>query len=499
MIEQKQMDQITKQSLAHRQARRRLRAAMAAVPVCLSLAACAPLPRATPAAGFPVPATYPGQPVQAGDTGAVAAQPGWQDFFLDPELRRVIGVALENSRELRTAALRVQEAAAAYGIQRAEQLPVVNGSLQATRALVPPAQSFIVRPIMGNQFQAGIGFSQWELDVWGRLRSLNESALASWLASDEARRATTVSLIAQVADAYLGMREIDERLALARRTRELRDETVRIFRRRYELGAASRLNLTQVELLQQQAIAQVAQLEQARAQQGAVLDLLAGAPVTLAPALDALGTVPLASEPAPGLPSDLLLERADIAAAEQQLRAAHANVQAARAAFFPRIALTATAGASSTSLNELFNDDSRAWNFAPSLALPIFNGGRLKGQLSVAQLRSEEAVAQYERAIQGAFRDVADALAARRGLAAQAEATRATLVLQAERARLAQLRYESGAAAYLEVLDAERERFGAEQQLVQLRRQQLSAQVALYRALGGGAQRLPGTDAGAIR
>jgi multidrug efflux system outer membrane protein len=356
---------------------------------------------------------------------------------------------------------------------------------------VPADLSATGQRVISSSYGVSLGTTVWEIDLFGRLRSLNEAALETWLAGDAARRATTTSLVAQVADAYLGLRELDERLALARRTLDTRNETVRIFRRRYEMGAASRLNLTQVELLQQQAITQLAQLEQGRAQQLAVLDLLAGTPVTLAAPQAALGTSPVAHDLEPGLPSDLLLQRPDIVGAEHALRAARANVQAARAAFFPRISLTAAYGAASTSLNELFDRDSRAWQFAPSLVLPIFNGGRLRGQLTVAQLRTEQAVAQYERAIQSAFRDVSDALAARRWLAEQAEAMRTTLALQAERARLAKLRYDSGAAAYLEVLDAERERFAAEQALVQLRRQQLSAQVALYRALGGGAAQLP--------
>jgi multidrug efflux system outer membrane protein len=464
------------------------RLGLAALPLWIALNGCAPLPPAA-APALPVPAAYPDQP----QTGAAAAPlPGWNDYFADPELKRVIGLALDNSRDLRAAVLRVREAQAAYGIQQAARLPVVNGSVQGTRALLPPVTSRVGRPLLGNEFEAGIGMTEWELDFWGRLRSLDEAALANFLAADATRRAATVSLVAQVADAYLGLRELDERLLLAQRTLTSREESLRIFRRRYELGAASRLNLTQVELLRQQALAQVALLEQARAQQRAVLDLIAGTPVVLAPAADALGAAPLARDLAPGLPSDLLLERPDVAAAEQALAAAQANVRAARAAFFPRIALTAVAGGASTSLDDLFDRANRAWSFTPSLAVPIFNGGRLKGQLAVARVRSDIAVANYERTIQAAFRDVADALAARRWLADQAEALRATVALQGERARLARLRYDNGSAAYLEVLDAERERFAAEQQLVQLRRQQLSAQVALYRALGGGARTLPG-------
>ncbi|WP_296947542.1 efflux transporter outer membrane subunit [uncultured Massilia sp.] len=463
-------------------------ARLAAPALCLAVGACATAPEA-PLPPAPLPAAYPDS---RADGGADApALPAWRDFFLDAELRRILAVALDNSRDLRAAELRVREAAAAYDVQRSGRYPFVAASLAGTRAQVAPAQSPTGRSMLGNQFQAGIGFADWELDLWGRLRSLNRAALDGWLAADAARRFAGTSLVAQVADAYLGLRELDERLALARRTLASRDESLRIFRRRHALGAASRLNLTQVELLRQQALAQVAQLEQARAQQAALLDLLAGTPVTLAPAAGPLGDLRLARELAPGLPSALLQERADVVAAEHALRAARANVQAARAAFFPRIALTASAGAASTALDSLFERDSRAWTVAPALALPVFNGGRLAGQLGVSEARREQALVQYERAIQGAFRDVADALAARRWLSGQAQALQATVLLQGERARVAKLRYDSGAAAYLEVLDAERERFGAEQQLVQLQRQQLSAQVALYRALGGGARRLP--------
>jgi multidrug efflux system outer membrane protein len=335
-----------------------------------------------------------------------------------------------------------------------------------------------------------VGFASWELDLWGRVRSLNEAALLNYLATDDGRRAVAVGLIAQVANGYLGLLELDERLELARRTVYSRAESLRIYRRRVELGATSKFELTQVESLWRQATILLAQLEQARAAQVHGLGLLVGAPVDTATTDGRVQGLTLFRELEPGTPSDLLLQRPDIVAAEHALKAANANIGAARGAFFPRIALTGSAGTASAELDGLFGSGSRAWAFAPSISLPIFDGGRLKAALQLAQVRREQSVVQYEKTVQSAFRDVADALSARRWFGEQAEILRATLAVQTERARLAKLRYDSGAARYLEVLDAERERLAVEQLLVQTERARLAAQVALYAALGGGSLRM---------
>lgn len=455
--------------------------------VLLGLSGCGSMAPAYERPGLPVPMAY-ADGVARADAASVADLP-WQDYFTDPTLRRLLAQALAHNRDLRTAVLRVQEARVALGMQRAERLPTVGASLEGTRAQVPHDLNLTGRSLLGNQFQGGVGFSSWEIDLWGRLASLNEAAMQSYLASDAARHAVTVGVLTQTANGYLSLRELDERLALARRAAASREESLRIFRRREALGATSKLELTQVELLWQQAQALVSQLALARATQAHALAVLVGEPVP-----DDLAPMPLADMPPlaelqPGVPSDLLLQRPDIVAAEHALRAANAHIGAARAAFFPRIALTASYGTASTELEGLFQAGSAAWTFVPSIGLPLFDGGRREAALDLAQLRREGAVVRYEQAVEGAFRDVSDALAARRWLGEQVRTLQATQALQAERARLAKLRYDSGAARYLEVLDAERDVLTLEQQLVQTRRAQLSAQVALYAALGGGVPR----------
>ncbi|MBP6578973.1 MAG: efflux transporter outer membrane subunit, partial [Acidovorax sp.] len=329
---------------------------------------------------------------------------------------------------------------------------------------------------------------------WGRVRSLNDAALQNYLASDAARRAVTLGLIAQVAQSELALRELEERLLLAHQAIASRKESLRIFQRRVDVGSASRLNLTQVQTLLSQAEALGAQLEQARAQQANALALLVGAPVGPTPAtvrLDTLQMPPLRV----GLPSDLLAQRPDIMAAEHQLRAAQAQIGAARAAFFPRVALTGSLGTASAELGGLFDSGSQAWTFSPTISVPLFNGGRLRNNLNLTEVRRDIAVANYEKTVQGAFRDVSDALVAREALAAQLAIAQDARAAQSERARLSQLRYDHGAAAFLEVLDAQRDLLVADQQVVQLRRALLSSQVSLYAALGGGALAEPPPDA----
>ena len=334
----------------------------------------------------------------------------------------------------------------------------------------------------------GLGLASWELDFWGRVRSLKDAALQNYLATDAAAQAATLSLITQVADSYLTLRELDERLELTRETIASRAESLRIFRRRFDVGAISKLDLTQVETLWQQARALGADLERIRAEQAHALALLVGAPLTLPVQKQPLDDAAVMRELPAGLPSDLLANRPDIVAAEHQLQAANANIGAARAAFLPSITLTGAFGTASAELDGLFSGASRAWNFAPSISLPIFDAGRRQSALDLAEARRDQAVAGYEKTIQAAFRDVSDALSARHWLAEQVEVLRATVAAQTERARLAQLRYDHGASPYLEVLDAQRDLLAAQQTLVQTRRALLSSRVGLYAALGGGTQ-----------
>ncbi len=323
-----------------------------------------------------------------------------------------------------------------------------------------------------------------------RMRSLEQSSLENFLATDAARRAAAISLVTQVAQGYLRLRELDERLVLARKTVASREESFRIFKRRFEVGSTSKLDLTQVETLLWQAQSLSAQLEQQRAAQAHALTLLVGTPVDWAPGQGGVDDQSVLSELRVGLPSDLLTSRPDIAAAEHQLKAALTNIGAARAAFFPRVTLTGAFGSASAELDGLFGAGSRSWTFLPSISLPIFDAGRNRANLDLANVRSDLAVASYEKSIQNAFRDVSDALSARRWLTEQVRIQQNTLAAQTERARLATLRYDNGAAAFLEVLDAQRDLLSVEQQLVQTRSALLSSRVSLYAALGGGTTEL---------
>ena len=420
--------------------------------------------------------------------GRIAAETAWRDYFVDPHLRALIARALDNSRDLKNAVLRVAEARAAYGIQRADQLPTIAATANGSRARVPGDLNMSGQSIVSSQYQVGAGLATWELDFWGRVRNLKDAALENYLATDEARRAITLSLIAQVADSYLVLRELDERIALARQTIASREESLRIFKRRFEVGAIAKMDLVQVEVLLQQAQTLAAQLEQGRAVQAHALTLLIGSPLPPLQENTGFSDNAVARELRVGLPSDLLLQRPDIVAAEHQLRAAQANIGAARAAFFPRITLTGSAGTASAGLDGLFDSGSRAWNFLPSLSLPIFDAGRNRANLDLAEVRRNLAVTNYEKTVQAAFRDVSDALSARHWLTEQVRIAQATLAAQTERARLSQLRYDNGSTPYFEVLDAQRDLLTAEQQLVQTRRALLSSRVSLYAALGGGSQ-----------
>lgn len=454
---------------------------LAALGIASLLAACAVRQSPQPEASPPVPGRY--AEVVPGQDGALSL-PGWRSYFTDPGLQTLISAALAHNGDLLAAAARAQELQAVWGMAGADRLPTLAAAVDGQRARVPGDLNLTGRPLTSGQYQAGLGFSNWEIDLWGRLRAQDEAARQGFLAADATRRAVAVSLVAQVANGWLVLRELDERLALARRTAASRAETLRIFRRREELGAASRLELTQVELLWQQAGALVAQLEQSRAAQAHALQALTGA--ELHPGDGRLADVGALAELPPGLPSDLLRNRPDLEAAEHGLLAARADVDAARTAWFPRITLTASGGTASAALDGLFRSGSAAWSIAPALALPLLDSGRRSANVDAAQARRVQAQERYRQAVRVAFRDVSDALSARRWLDEQIGIARTTLAVQAERARLARLRYDSGAARYLEVLDAERELLTAEQQLVQLRRARLSAQVGLYAALGGG-------------
>lgn len=437
----------------------------------------------TPA--LPVPANYNDS---GSNFGFNAAATKWQDYFTDPQLQALIRLALLSNRDLRLAAMRVEEARAAFGIQRADQYPTIGIQGSFNRSRTPGDLSFTGRPLLASQYQVSLGLSSWEADFWGRVRSLKDAALENYLASDESKRAVTIGLISQVAILDIGLREIDERIVLANKNIASRNESLRIFTRRVELGATSKLNLTQVQTLLSQAQVLGAQLEQSRASQLNALTLLIGDSLPLQIKQDAIGSSFQMPELQSGIASDLLINRPDIIAAEHLLKASNANIGAARAAFFPRITLTGSFGTASAELEGLFAGESSAWTFLPTISLPIFDGGRRKNNLKITQARNNLAVINYEKTIQNAFREVSDALAARHWLDQQVEIAKITLKTQTERTRLSHLRYDNGASSFLEVLDAERDLLSAEQQSVQTYSASIKSRINLYAALGGGSQ-----------
>lgn len=460
----------------------------ALVAACLAAAGCAGVVQTSTPSDTLLPSDWPPAPFAfEGDTAGVGNAADWSVFYADPSLQTLVRQALDNNRELKLALLRVEEARAALGLQSAERWPTLGVGSSHTRARIPGDLNLTGRAVTSGEQRVGLTISSWELDLWGRVHSLESAALQTYLASAEGSRAVQAALVNQVARNYLAWRETQERISLTEDTIATRRESLRIFSHRHAAGAISRLALKQVETLLYQAESIGTQLAQQQAQQAHALAQLVGLPwdaLRLDQPLHPASPIP--AVPA-GLPSELLLQRPDIAAAEHNLRAANARVQAARAAFFPRIALTSSLGTASAHLDGLFDSGSRAWTFSPGISLPLFDGGRLQSNLELNAARQNMAVAEYERAVQAAFREVADALASRSTAARQIEWQQAQRDALHERARLAQLRYEHGATPYFEVLDAQRDLLAAEQQLVQARYALQAAHIAVYAALGGGA------------
>lgn len=437
----------------------------------------------------PVAASYP-DAASASRQAAVAQDIGWRTFFSDARLQALIEAALANNRDLRIAALRIEEARAQYDIQSAI-LPNINGVASSSSSRTPASLAAgggnVDRGVI-RRYDVGLSLASYEVDFFGRVRSLNDVALAQFLATDEARQSAQISLVSEVAKAYLAERSFAEQLALTQKTLDARVTSYDLAKKRFEVGASSALDLRQGEALLESARVTQVTLARQRAQAENALTLLTGIAVADLPAAQSLSSQKMLTEFAAGLPSDLLARRPDIRAAEQRLIAANANIGAARAAFFPRITLTAGIGTASTALSGLFEAGSRTWSFAPQLLLPIFDAGRNRANLTLTEVRKDIAVAEYEKNIQVAFREVADALVARGLLEQQIGAQQAVLQAQAERLKLSELRFQNGIASSLEVLDAQREVFSAEQSLVQARLLRLTNSIDLYRSLGGGLQ-----------
>ncbi|WP_295952963.1 efflux transporter outer membrane subunit [uncultured Xanthomonas sp.] len=461
-----------------------------AVATLLALSGCTLAPTyVRPAA--PVPADLAAVDVApaAGAATDTLAMPDWQQVFLDPRLRQTIALALQNNRDLRVAVLSIDKARAQYRLQRAAQLPSfdANASMSRGRSSAASNDDGVSQVSTSDTLQ--VGLSSWQLDLFGQLRSLKQEALQNWLSSAENQRNVRLTLVAQVAAAWLTVGADQAQLALAQQTLDSQAQTLQLTERRHSIGSASGLDLAQQQTSVESARVAVASAATQLAQARDALQLLVGAPVdaALLPTAQAMqGSVALAPLPA-HLSSAVLLQRPDVLAAEHTLQAANADVGAARAAFFPSLSLTASTGRSSDALSTLFSAGSRTWSFVPSITAPIFHAGALKASLDASKLGKDIAVAQYEKAIQSAFAEVADALATRDHLQAQLTAQQALVDASQRSYTLADARYRAGLDGHLPVLDAQRSLFAAQQALIALRLQDASNRVTLYQVLGGGA------------
>lgn len=436
----------------------------------------------------PVPNAWPENPASQADGAAApeTASVKWQEFFKDRRLRSVIELALANNRDLRVAGLNVERVQALYRIQRAGQFPSVNLAgtrdfSRLPRRMSPTGQAEIVEQ------DVNLGSVSWELDFFGRVRSLKSQALEQYLATMEARSAGQISLVAAVASSYLALAADRDNLRLARETLAAQKASYELVLRTREAGMASGLDVRQAESQVEAARAEIARYSGEVALDENALTFLAGAPVPADLLPQELDSDQQLKEIAAGIPSEVLLRRPDILSAEHRLKAAYANIGAARAAFFPRVALTAGAGFMSSDLTDLYKFGARTWNFAPQLLLPIFDGGARKANLKVAQVDRDAALAQYEKAIQSAFQEVSDALSLRTRLLEQQEAQQALVNTLDETYRLSQARYKGGIDSYLSVLVAQRSLYAAQQGLISVRLARLGNLVTLYKVLGGGA------------
>lgn len=448
------------------------------VSLALLTASCSFIPQLETVSA-PVSGKFPGK-----GGGEVPADISWQKFFSDPRLRKLVETSLANNRDLRVAALNVEQARAQYGISRSELFPTLN--LSASGERMRSASGTTGRGSESRAYDVKVGLVSYELDLFGRVRSLNSSALESYFASDAARVGTQISLVAEVANQYLTERALQEQLELSQQTYDGMNAAYDIMKQRFDSGTVSELDLSSMEVQRQTAKADLAAFKQQIQEVNNSLVFLAGGslPRNL-PAGRSLEQT-LVAEVKAGVPSDLLWRRPDIREAEHQLKAANANIGAARAAFFPRVALTANGGVASNRLSKLFNNGTGTWLFNPDVNLPIFDGGLNKANLASAEVGKSIAITQYERSIQTGFREVADSLAARSGLDERIAATTNLVAAQQKRADLANSRYEKGVDSYFEVLTATLDLYTARQTLIQLRMSRAINSVNLYKALGGG-------------
>jgi len=455
------------------------------------LAGCTAMipPYTRPAA--PVPEHWPGaataETATAQPEEKPLAQAPWREFFAAAPLDQLITLALENNRDLRVATLNIERFRALYQIRSADLLPRVDGAAGAGWQRLPEDFSGSGQAKNVTQYTVGLGVTSYELDLFGRVRSLKDQALAQYLATEQAQRSVQISLVSQVASGYLALAADRERLQLAQATLASQEASYQITKSRYGAGVANALAVSQAQTSVAAAQVDIARYTALVAQDENALSLVVGVaiPVELLPPTLA-DTLTMRPEMATGLSSEVLLQRPDILQAEKLLQGMNANIGAARAAFFPRISLVSSLGFGSSELSGLFSRDALAWSFAPRITLPIFDGGSTKANLKVASVDRDIALAQYEKAIQTAFREVADALAQRGAIAAQLTAQQALVAAGAESLRLAQARFDRGVDSYLSVLDSQRALYSAQQNQISFRLARLTNLVTLYKALGGG-------------
>lgn len=447
----------------------------------------------------PASAAAAAAPAEAADAQTARVDMPWRDFIADDRLERLIDIALEHNRDLRIATLNIERARALFQIQDAARFPAVDATASGTHQRLPADLSMTGEAATTHTYAATVGIASYELDLFGRVRSLRDAALEQYFATGEARRSVAISLVAEIARAWVALAADQARLQLVRDTLANREAAHKLVVRSHELGVASALDLRQSQTTVESARADLARFERLLAQDRNALALLVGAPVPQellpGPELDDIVAV---SRIAPGVPSEVLLQRPDVARAERLLRAANADIGAARANFYPSIGLTAGIGVASAELSGLFEGGSGTWNFVPSIRLPIFDGGRNRALLEVAEVDRDIAVAEYERAIQAAFREVADALAQQGTIHDEIAAQTALLEATSEANRLAELRFRQGVDSYLAVLDAQRSLYAAQQGLIELQAARSANLVTLYRALGGGWSAVDDAAAGGI-
>ena len=456
--------------------------------IAVVLSGCSFIPKHT-RPDAPVPAEWPSgpayTPTQPTTAAPEAADMRWQEFFTDPKLLKLIETALTNNRDLRLAVLNVQRAEALYGIQRAERLPTVDATASGNIQRLPADLSATGKAATFEQYRVHLGVLAWEPDFFGRIRSFNERALQEFFATEQARRSAQILIVSSVANAYLVLAADRESLALAQTTLQTQQGAYNLIKRRHDRGLSPELDLYRAQTQVDTARGDVARFTQQVAQDENALNLLLGTTVSGELLPSDLSHVAPPKEISAGVSSEVLLYRPDVLQAEDLLKAAEADIGAARSAFFPRITLTGTAGVASSELSGLFNSSSGSWTFAPQAVLPIFDPRTWSG-LKITKVQREIAVAQYESAIQNAFREVADALAVRGTVDQQVAAQQSLVHAVAETYRLANARYDKGIDSYLSVLDAQRSLYAAQQGLVRLHLAKLANQVRLYAVLGGG-------------